>query len=72
MASGDPYTANTELFNGTSWTELANLATTRYTGANGGTSAGMIVFGGYVPGNNPTAVSEEWTADNALATITLS
>ena len=32
-----------------------------------------LFFGGLpTPGNNPTAVSEEWTADNALATITLS
>ena len=72
VASGDPFSATTELFNGTSWTELADIATTRYTGANGGTSAGMLIFGGYTPPGSPTAVSEEWTVDSALANITVS
>ena len=72
VASGDPFTVNTELFNGTSWTEVNNLATPRYVGANGGTSAGMLIFGGYLSDNSITAVSEEWTVPEANKTITVS
>jgi hypothetical protein len=72
VASGDPFTVNTELFNGTSWTEVNNLATPRYVGANGGTSAGMLIFGGYLSDNSITAVSEEWTAATLNSTLTAS
>jgi hypothetical protein len=72
VASGNPFTVNTELFNGTSWTEVNNLATPRYVGANGGTSAGMLIFGGYLSDNSITAVSEEWTAATLNSTLTAS
>ena len=49
--------ANTELWNGTSWTEVANLNTARSDQGEFGSSANALSFGG----NGPTAVAEEWS-----------
>ena len=60
--------ANTESWNGSSWTELADLATARSNAGSGGGSASGIVMVGYLaPGSS--AATEEW--DNAGATKTL-
>ena len=63
-------TANTELFNGTSWTELNNLSTAVY--ANGGTGSSLdsINIGGNV-GSSQVTTTEEWNAATANHTITV-
>ena len=61
--------ANTESWNGTSWTEQNDLATARYLFAGAGTSASSaLAFGGYTLKNQ----TEEWTANLANKTITAS
>ena len=67
---GYPATANTELWNGSSWTEINNISTARWEG--GGT--GSASFGMISGGNTPpiTAATEEFTADNAVLTVTTS
>ena len=63
------YKADTEYWNGTSWTELANLATARaYIGGSGNSSSGStdsLAFGGSTPAQ--TNATEEWTVP--LATV---
>jgi hypothetical protein len=53
-------TSNNESYNGTSWTELANLNTARYgiASATSGTTTSALGFGGYAPAI--TAVTESW------------
>ena len=56
--------ANTEEYNGTSWTEIADISAASYYGSGvGSTTAGMYVQG--LPGNNRT---EEWNV--SLTTFT--
>ena len=55
------YYAITESWNGTSWTEVADLATARYNGTSAGSSTSAWLAGGF-PGSNPQpAITEEWT-----------
>jgi hypothetical protein len=66
-------TANTEFWNGTSWTEINNLSTARYNqsslpGAGGATTA--IAAGGYT--TTQVTATEEWTVPEANSTITVS
>ena len=65
------YTANTEAWNGSSWTEINNMATARAASIGTGTSVKGIMIGG---NTSPGAVSscEEFSADAALSTITVS
>ena len=51
-------TGQTELYDGTSWTELNDLNTARAKGAGGGTSTAALTFGGSTP--TITAVTESW------------
>ena len=73
MAGGeDPITAKTEVWNGSSWTEVSDLGTARkLTGQTGGTAGSGIMAGGRSPAGN-LATSEEWTAPLANKTITTS
>ena len=67
-----PAVGNTENFNGTSWTEVNDLSTVRGGGPMGvGSAVTAIAAGGNNPGGNLSS-TEEWTADNALATVTVS
>ena len=68
--SGPPLRANTEFWNGTSWTELNDVSTARRASSGGATAAKSIIFGGNTGSN--TAVTEEWTADATLSTVTVS
>ena len=66
------YKANTELFNGTSWTELADLATARYgIGGQGATAKAAVAFGGNTAASDPAGVvtTEEWTVPEELQTL---
>ena len=63
---------NTEVWNGSTWTEINNLATARFTGGSGNvgsTAASAFYAGGGFPDKTNM---EEFSADNALATITVS
>jgi hypothetical protein len=54
-----PIVANTEYWDGTNWTEVADLATVRDNLAGAGTTSLGLAFGGNVP--PVTTVTEEWT-----------
>ena len=63
-------TANTELYDGSSWTEVANLNTARSDGGGSGTQSGALCVGGEPP---RTDAVEEWTAASVTAgTVTSS
>jgi len=67
-----PAVGNTENFNGTSWTEVNDLSTVRGGGPMGvGSAVTAIAAGGNNPGGNLSS-TEEFTADNALSTVTVS
>ena len=59
---GNPNLAQTEQWNGTSWTEIADLATGRQElgGSTNGSTTLALAFGGSVSGTSQT-VTEEWT-----------
>ena len=67
---------NTETWNGTSWTEVADLAIKRQN--SGATTVGASVGTMAVGGNsdavspNPTALTEDWTVDSGVVTVTTS
>jgi len=68
-------TANTELWNGSSWTELNNLNTARSSSGGNGTSTLALCFAGANPSSPPyqTALCEfwngtSWTEVNDLGT----
>ena len=69
---GTPQAASklTEFFDGTSWTELNDMAQVSQSGGGAGSSILGIHYGGYAPGALTT--TEEWTADAALSTATVS
>ena len=74
--NGPSALATTEAWDGTSWTEVSDLATARYGGAgNPGTSSSTsstLYAGGSAPGPM-TAITEEWTAaDFQIKTLTTS
>ena len=52
-------TAYTEQWDGTSWTEIADLGTARYAKPDVGTTSLALVIGGYDP--SVTAATEEWS-----------
>ena len=74
---GGPSTANanTEEWDGTSWTETNNLSTGREAGGSAGTLNNALYFGGSSPALSPTttAVTEEWAqSDTNIKTVTTS
>ena len=74
FGGGPSRTANTELWNGTAWTEVANLstATQDMNYGNVGSTGGTLAIGGD-PSPSPVSTrTEEWTADNAVLTVTTS
>ncbi len=61
VAGGEPFTANTEEYNGTSWTEVANLNTARRSNSTVGTNTeAALSFGGNTPPNTSVAINESW------------
>ena len=70
-AGGGPdtpaYTANTEHWNGSAWTEVANLATAVANGCSAGTTTSALSATGRGPGNIPFGSgTEEWTTASTL------
>jgi hypothetical protein len=72
IAGGPPNTANTESYNGTSWTEVNNLSTARHALGGAGTSSSALAFGGEPPGSPDTNATEEFTVNLGNFTITSS
>ena len=75
MAGGEPYTAKTETWNGSSWTETNDLPTSNYGAWAMGTSTSGIYYGGEdrPPGNRVTTTltwdGTSWSvAPNSLGT----
>ena len=67
-----PQKANTEFWNGSSFTEVNDLSTARQDlGGDGASAVAAIGFGG-APGSGVSSATEEWTADSALSTVTVS
>ena len=61
----------TESYNGTSWTEVADLATAVYFNSGAGTSSLGLSFASD-PGSGATTQTEEWTFVHAIKTVTTS
>ena len=69
-AGGGPsITANTEEYDGTSWTEVNNLATARQQLAGNGTGTAGLVYGGTT--GSQTAATEEWTVPSSISNLTV-
>jgi len=72
IGGGPSATAKTEIWNGTSWTESNDLTAARRMPGGGASAASCLAISGLNPSNSEIANTEEWTADNALSTITVS
>ena len=66
-------TANTEFFDGSSWTEVNDLSTARQAlgKSRSGSSKSGLAVGGY-NGTATTGITEEWAVNNTVLTITTS
>jgi hypothetical protein len=69
--SGTPRITFVEIYDGSSWTEVGDLGTGRYTAGSGGTTTAAIATGGYT--TTPTALTEtyngtSWTEVGDLGT----
>ena len=61
IVGGYPVVAIVEQFDGSSWTEIADLNTGRSTGRGAGTSSAQIFFGGVSSGSpNGDTKNESW------------
>ena len=71
---GNQSAPRTESWNGTSWTEVADLSTTRYGGGAGksGSSSTSTFLSGGSTGTAPTGVTEEWAFSHSIKTVTTS
>jgi hypothetical protein len=67
---GSGLAASNEFYNGTSWTELADINTARYGGGSSGTSTLGLVFAGTPPVRALTEAwnGSSWTEVNDMAT----
>ena len=63
MDESPGYVGVTETWDGTSWTEVADLATARASLAGAGTNTLGLAFGGSAPAVN--GLTEEWTGAGA-------
>ena len=61
-------TAKNEFWNGTSWTELADLSAAKSNNSGSGSAAGGLSIGG-APA---LSITEEWTPSSVVSTITTS
>ena len=69
---GPPNKTETELWNGSAWTEVADIVTARNQMGGGGGATSGIIEGGTAPGGN-TNKTEEWAVTtNAIKTFTSS
>jgi hypothetical protein len=65
-----PGQALTESWNGTNWTEVADLGTARYRLGGAGTNTAALAFGGAInPAGSFSAATEEWNDGPQVRTI---
>ena len=62
---GSPVRTNTELWNGTNWSNENSLTTGRERFASAGISTSAIAAGGQTP--SATTATEEWVGDGTLS-----
>ena len=65
-----PIVANTENWNGSSWTELSDLNAAISKAAGAGTNTSALSFGGNNPPDTISAATEKWTAGPLTVTFT--
>jgi len=70
VIGGEPSKANTEFWNGSTWTEVGDMATagSRISQNMGASANATLAF----LQASPSVTTEEWTADNAVLTVTTS
>ena len=56
---------NTEIYDGSSWTEVANVSTSRGIAGSAGTTSSAILVAGHTTGAVNTV--EDWTGDSVTA-----
>ena len=61
---GGTVEGETEQYNGTTWTELADLNTARGSGSGGGTNTAALYTGGYLGPPGSTGVVESWNGSS--------
>ena len=61
-------TVNTEFYDGSTWTEVANIANARRSVGNAGSTTSALFFGGEPPSGN--GLTEEWSVAPAIKTFT--
>ena len=68
------YYTQTEDWDGTSWTEVAELSTAVYNGSSAGTKTSGWVAGGIASAPSQPAATQEWEAPSAVQvkTVTIS
>ena len=66
-----PYVGNTEYWNGSSWTELADLSSARYNATGIGTAFTGIFAGGSTSGAGGSTTTEEWTVPESISNLTI-
>lgn len=62
-------TAETELYDGTSWVTQGSMATARGQTGGGGTSTSAIVYGGAPPPSGGTNATEEFTGPTTTVNV---
>ena len=69
-SGGTPVGGKTEEYNGTSWTEIADMAVARTgsAGANGGTTSASLAFGGFLGGTGYINSTEEYNFSTTVTT----
>jgi len=65
VAGGEPFTGKTEEYNGTAWTEVADLNTARRNNATiGANTEAALSFAGSTPPNSNSALNEQWNGSS--------
>jgi len=65
VAGGEPFTGKTEEYNGSSWTEVADLNTARRNNATiGANTEAALSFAGGTPPNSNSALNEQWNGSS--------
>ncbi len=61
---GDNFADQTELYDGTNWTEVSDLNTGRQSLAGTGTSTSALAYGGLYPSTTVVALTESWSGSS--------
>ena len=65
LAGGEPFTGKTEEYNGTAWTEVADLNTARRNNATiGANTEAALSFAGSTPPDTYVALNEQWNGSS--------